>query len=327
MKAIGSDEAKEMMSLEGAALESLFQRARDLKEGRSGKGINFYYTGNTFPAISVTGSRCALNCSHCGGHMLEGVHHGVSTQEIVTMAKGFEAKGSKGILLTGGCRPDGSVPLEDFADAIRRLKEETDLYLLAHTGIIDNGTARDLRHAGLDGVSLDVVGNVETTRKVYGIDIHPEKYRSSLLAFENAGFDVISPHVCVGLDYGRTGHELEALNIISGITPTTIEIIALMPLKGTPMEGCRVVPEDVARIIAIAQLMFPEVPITLGCAHSNGNDRALIEELALKAGATSIALPTPRTERLAEEMGFEINRVRTCCAVPPEVFCRRGING
>jgi len=302
--------------------ETLFWAAHKVRERVSGRTLNLYYTGDAFPAISVTGNSCALNCAHCGRHMLDGVHHAVRTEEIVAMAKGFEERGSLGILLTGGCRPDGSVPLDGFLDAIEIIKEETSLFLLAHTGIIDAPTAKALRKAGLDGVSLDVVGNAGTTRKVYGIDIPPGKYRESLLAFQEAGFDVISPHVCVGLDYGRTGHELQALDIISSITPTTIEVIALMPLKGTKMEGHRPEPMDVAKTVAVAQLMFPEVPITLGCAHSTGTGRAIIEELALKAGASAIALPTPRTERLAEEMGYDINRVRTCCAVPPEFLGR-----
>jgi hypothetical protein len=302
--------------------EPLFELASQVKRGLTGNTLNLYYTGDAFPAISVTGRSCALDCAHCGRHMLDGVHHAVRTKEIVAMAKGFEERGSLGVLLTGGCRPDGSVPLDGFLDAIEIIKEETSLFLLAHTGIIDAPTAEALRKAGLDGVSLDVVGNVETTRKVYGIDIPPERYRESLLAFQEAGFDVISPHVCVGLDYGRTGHELHALDIISSITPTTIEVIALMPLKGTKMEGHRPEPMDVAKTVAVAQLMFPQAPITLGCAHSTGTDRAIIEELALKAGASAIALPTPRTERLAEEMGYDINRVRTCCAVPPEFLGR-----
>jgi hypothetical protein len=62
--------------------------------------------------------------------------------------------------------------------------------------------------------------------------------------------------------------------------------------------------------------MFPTTPITLGCAHSKGKDRALIDELAIKAGVTSIALPTPRAEKIAKDYGYKINRQNTCCAVP-----------
>jgi biotin synthase len=250
--------------------------------------------------------------------MLEGVHHAKSSNEIVEMARGFEKKGAKGCLITGGCRKDGTVPIDEHLDAIEKIKKETSLFLLAHTGIIDKRAARALKDAGLDGVSLDIVGNAEIAKKIYGIEIAPEKYRKSLIALEEAGFAVISPHVCVGLDFGKPSHEIEALEIISSIKPTTIEIIALMPLRGTPMENSKPNPIDVAKTIVIAQLYFPETPITLGCAHSKGNDRAKIEELALRAGATSIALPAPKTEDIAKKMGYSVRKIETCCAIPFE---------
>lgn len=311
-----TEEARELMKLEGEKLEELFNSARAAKENLTGKDVNFYFTGESFPAISVTGSDCALSCKHCGRTMLEGVHHARTSDEIVKMAKGFEKKGAKGCLITGGCRKDGTVPVDEHLDAIKTIKKETSLFLLAHTGIIDSKAAKGLKDAGLDGVSLDIVGNLETAKKVYGIDIGPEKYRESLIALDEAGFDVISPHVCVGLDFGKPSHEIEALEIISSIKPTTIEVIALMPLKGTPMENSKPNPIDVAKTIAIAQLYFPETPITLGCAHSKGTDRAIIEELALRAGATSIALPAPKTEKVAKKMGYTVRKIETCCAIP-----------
>ncbi len=306
---------QELMHLEGDELEDLFDKAGRIKENLTGKKVNFYFTGDSFPAISVTGDACALDCKHCGRNMLKGVHHVRKGEDIVELAKAFEKKGATGCLITGGCRPDGSVPIDGFLDAIETIKRETSLFLLAHTGIIDLPAAKALKDAGIDGVSLDIVGNAETAKKVYGIEIGPKKYRESLIALEKH-FAVVSPHVCVGLDFGKLSHELEALEIISSIKPTTIEIIALMPLRGTPMENSRPDPMDVAKIIAIAQLCFPETPITLGCAHSKGTDRATIEELALRAGVSGIALPTPKTETLALKMGYDIRKIETCCAVP-----------
>ncbi len=309
------EKMQELIQLEGDVLEDLFDKARRIKENLTGKSVNFYFTGESFPAISVTGDACALDCKHCGRNMLKGVHHVRKGDDIVEMAKAFEKKGAIGCLLTGGCRPDGSVPIDEFLDAIETIKRETSLFLLAHTGIIDAHAARRLSNAGLDGVSLDIVGNAEVAKRVYGIGITPEKYRESLINLEKR-FDVVSPHVCVGLDFGKLSHELEALEIVSSIRPTTIEIIALMPLKETPMENSKPSPMDVAKIIAIAQLSFPETPIILGCAHSRGTDRATIEELALRAGVSGIALPTPKTEVLALKMGYGTRKIETCCAVP-----------
>jgi hypothetical protein len=314
-EAITLEEAEGLIELDGKGVDELFEISRGLKE-RIGKHLNFYFTGRHFPPISVTGNSCALKCKHCGRLLLNKLFWAKNNQEVIDLCKKFEEKGAVGCLLTGGCRPDGTVPIDEFTPAIKEVKEKTHLTLIAHTGLISPLTARELKKAGLDGVSLDVVGRPGTSEEVYGIRIEPEKYRESLIALEMAGFDVISPHVCVGLEYGRLGHELKALDIISSISPTTVEIIALMPLRGTPMRNIKPDPLDVAKVIAIAQLMFPTTPITLGCAHSKGKDRALIDELAIKAGVTSIALPTPRAEKIAKDYGYKINRQNTCCAVP-----------
>ena len=279
------------------------------------KEITFYYTGDSFPAISVTGRSCALNCKHCNRRMLENLYSAKSNEELLKLAKNFSKKNARGLLLTGGCDGEARVPIYRFYEAIKRIKKETNLIVLAHTGIIDYDTAKLLKEAGLDGVSLDIVASEEVTESIYGIKIPKEKYRESLLALKKAGIKVISPHVCVGLYYGKLSHELDSLDLISCIAPTEIIIIALMPLKGTPMENVKVKPNSVVKIIEEARKRFPKTRIILGCAHSVGEDRALIEELVINK-VNGIAMPTPRVEKLAERLNFKIYRQGTCCALP-----------
>jgi hypothetical protein len=314
-EAITLEEARDLIKLNRIETKELFEISRNLKE-RIGRYVNFYFTGKWFPPISVTGNACALKCKHCQRYLLDGLFWAKGNEEVVELCKSFDKKGAIGCLLTGGCRADGTVPIDEFTPAIEEVKEETDLILLAHTGVIDYKTAKGLASAGLDGVSLDVVGDADIVEEIYGVRLEPERYRESLVALEKAGIEIISPHVCVGLNFGRLSHELNALDIISSINPTTVEIIALMPLRGTPMQNIKPEPGDVAKVIAIAQLLFPNTAITLGCAHSKGKDRAVIDELAIEAGVSSIALPTPRAKKVAEGYGYCINYQSTCCAIP-----------
>ncbi len=320
---IGLKEAEKLITLDGPAVDELFRMARKVKESTVGRPLTFYSGGKRFPTISITKNSCALDCKHCGRHLLEGVYWVEGKEELVELCRSFKRKGAIGCLLTGGCRDDGSVPIDEFVPAIREIKEENDLLLLAHTGIIGREGAGALSRSGLDGVSIDVVGDPEVAKRVYGIEILEDAYVDSMTALQSGGMKIISPHVTVGLDFGKIGHELRALNLISQIRPTTVEITALRPVRGTAMENVRVNPLDVAKIISIARLMFPETPITLGCAHSIGKDRALIEELAIKAGASGIALPTSGTRRLAEKTGIEVREQATCCAIPYDEKLRR----
>ncbi|MEA3255247.1 MAG: radical SAM protein [Candidatus Altiarchaeota archaeon] len=299
-------------------LQDLINRSREISRRNFGGNINFYYTSSYFPAISVTGSHCALNCKHCGRIMIERLTPATTPEELIKTCLRLHEQGSTGVLITGGCTREGKVPLNRFLDAIQEVKDKTDLILIAHTGIMDYGEAKSLNEAGIDGVCVDIVGSEETTREIYGIELYPEDYQKTLKAFERAGIKNISPHVCVGLHYGELMHEINALNIISCIKPSNVVIIGLTNLMGTPMEDVRIKPGDLIRILCLARIMFPESYVSLGCARGKGEVRSEIDKLAVQAGVNNIAVPTPEAYREAERLNLTIREFKACCALLPE---------
>jgi len=318
MEPISYEEGEFLLNLPWNEFKKVMDISRNQADKISGKRIYFYYTGDKYPALSITGEDCSLMCKHCKAELLKRLPPVRSNEELVKVCMNLEKRGAKGCLLTGGCDVHARVPIGDFAQGIRKAKKETSLTLIAHTGPVGEEEIKQLKDAGLDGILLDIVGSKETTKKIYGIEIPEERYIDTLKSCENSGIPIISPHVCVGLDYGKLSHELNSLKIIQSITPTTIVIIALMPLLNTPMKDVRVNPEDVARIVAIAKLMFPSVSITLGCAKSAGDLRSRIDELGIKAGVSAIAMPTESAREVADELGYSIEKVETCCGVPPD---------
>jgi len=317
-ESISFDEAERLFQLnEEQALKRLLSAARTVANKRNGKYINFYYTSKYFPSVSITGANCALNCKHCQKKLLEGLIPATTPKRFIKVCEKLAKLGAKGILITGGCSTSGKVPVGKFLDAIVEVKKKTSLILIAHTGLLNFKEARRLVEAGLDGVALDIVGSSETTNAIYGIEIKPKDYAHTLKALKRAKTSIISPHVCVGLHFGKLKSELECLKIIFKIKPTTIVIIALMPLRGAPMENVKPSPSDIAKMIAITKLMFPDVPLTLGCARSKGSDRELIDKLAIYAGVTNIAIPTRKAIQTAQSLGMETRCYSACCAVPP----------
>lgn len=212
---------------------------------------------------------------------------------------------------------DGVVPLCDFADGIREVKERTDLDILAHTGPINEKQANVLRRAGLDGSLLDVIGSADTTEKVLGVRISQERYASAIEAI-NENELIFSPHVIVGLDYGRVNGELKALELLKDANVDNICIIVLIPTKGTPMEDVAPPsPDTVGRIVAIAKLMYPDVPVSLGCVRPGKTYRQAIDAAAIKAGATKVAIPSAEAKRVAEGLGLKIKEFDIqCCGLP-----------
>jgi len=281
----------------------------------SNKKIDFFITSDTFPSISVTGSSCSLMCQHCKGKLLQRLIPATTCEELEKKALMF--RGAKGILLTGGCDERGRVPLKSLIPAIKKLKKEKDLIIIAHTGFISFDEAEILKDSGLDGIGFDVMGDMNAVREVYGINVSEKEYIDSLLAIHDSGL-MIFPHVCVGIHFGKLSGEYRALEMIRSIVPTTLIITGLMPVAGTPMERIKPDLADFEKVIKKAIEMFPHTPVLLGCAHSSGKDRGDIEKMALLCGVSGIAAPTMGTIEFAKEQGYEINYYGTCCGLIPD---------
>jgi uncharacterized radical SAM superfamily protein len=275
-----------------------------------------YYCSSTseFPTISVTGKGCALKCRHCGGLVLETMYPVTTPENLFDLCKSIKAKGALGCLISGGCLPDGSVPLKGFAETIRRVKNELGLTVFVHSGIIDVATAEALKSAGIDAALIDVIGSDETIREIYNLNVTVKDYDRSLKVLRQAGI-VTVPHVVAGLHNGRLRGELDALHMIEGYSPSAVVIIAFTPIRGTDMENVHPPkPLDIARVVATARLMLPQVPVVLGCMRPKGKHREETDILAVKAGANALAFPTERAVKFAEDNGYKVAFSSLCCS-------------
>jgi uncharacterized radical SAM superfamily protein len=269
---------------------------------------------NAFPSISITGSSCALKCKHCNGKVLDTMVPALTPEELFDVCAKLKNDRAVGCLISGGCLPDGSVPIDKFVDAIAKIKKTLDLTVITHTGVIDFSTAKQLKTAGVDAALIDIIGSDETIREIYRLDVSVEDYDRSLRAFHEAGIPFV-PHVLVGLHYGELKGELEALKIISKYSPSAVITIAFMPIRGTPM--AKVIPpepEDIARILVSARLLMPETPMVLGCMRPKGEHRINTDLLAVRAGVDAIAFPVEEAIRLAESMNLETSFSPLCCS-------------
>jgi uncharacterized radical SAM superfamily protein len=307
-------------------LDERIKQARLLSWKYFGKRIFFYAPGfahyenryfrssrNAFPTISITGTSCSLNCNHCGGRLLETMIPATSPQMLVETCRKIKAKGSVGCLISGGCLPDGSVPIERFIDAIAEAKR-LGLTVVVHTGLIDLDTARRLKSAEVDAVSIDIIGSEETAKEIYHIDASTKNYRQSLLSLKSSGIH-FTPHVLVGLHYGEIRGELNALRMTAECQPSALILIVFFPIRGTKMENVEPPsPETVADMLVNARAMMPKVPIALGCARPKGKHRTNLDVLAVKAGVNGVAFPTVEAVNAAEKLGLEVTFSGLCCS-------------
>jgi len=75
-------------------------------------------------------------------------------------------------------------------------------------------------------------------------------------------------------------------------------------------------PIEVARLIARARLMMPHTPLSLGCERPRTREGQVMEELAIRAGATRMAVWSTKTIDMALSLGLKPLFQPTCCSVP-----------
>jgi uncharacterized radical SAM superfamily protein len=235
------------------------------------------------------------------------------TKLIEVCEKLFD-RNCRGCLISGGCLPDGSIPFRRFLPAIEQIKRKFNFKIVIHTGIIREEMVRDLKTAGVDAALIDIIGSDATIQEIYNLDVRVSDYAASLKALHDAELAFI-PHIIVGLHYGKLHGELNALKLISKYFPRALVVIALIPLKGTSLERCDPPsPEAIARILASAKIIMPNVPVALGCMRPIGRHRRQTDILAIQAGVNAIAFPEEEAIKFAQSIGLNTSFSPFCCS-------------
>ena len=283
--------------------------------------IKIYTPGKEFPSISVTGDNCALSCDHCNKKFLKSMHPITSKEDLKSYLLNLYHNGGNGVLLSGGCLPDGSVPLLDYIDIIREVKEETHLIINTHTGLLNESLAKKLAEAKVDIVSFDFNLDNDIIHEIYHLEKDFDDYIKALKLLQKYNLNVI-PHICIGLYYGTLHKELESIKYLklSGFNPSLIVLIALIPPRGSKLKFTTPNPVDIAKIISLIRFNFPSTEISLGCMRPRGNVKVEIEKLAISAGINRIEIPSKKTLKWAKRKypNIEFEYFSACCAIPQE---------
>jgi uncharacterized radical SAM superfamily protein len=268
-----------------------------------------------FNSLSVTGTSCSLNCEHCQGRLLKGMQPTLTPDTLINRCMDIKLRGGAGVLISGGSDSEGHVPLARFGEALRIIKGELGLQVVVHTGLVSEETAQMLAKANIDAAMLDVIGDEQVSEKVYHIPDGPKKMEQSLQLLHENGIHAV-PHVLVGLDYGRLSGELQALEIISRTHPAAVVIIALSPIRKTPMEHVNPPsPETIGKVITVARLGMAKIPVLLGCARPIGAHKIESDRYAILSGANGIAYISQEGVVFAREMGLRPVFQDICCSL------------
>jgi uncharacterized radical SAM superfamily protein len=296
---------------------------------RFGNAIQFYAPGlkrwqssewtparpNRFLPVSVTGSACALQCEHCKTKVLEGMISLDSDRDLFATAQRLREQGTDGVLVSGGSQRHGGVPLLPHVDAMRRVREELGMRVVVHSGVVSPRLAEGLVQAGVDGVMLDIIGAEETIREVYHLDLTPSDFDRSLALLAEHGLRII-PHIVLGLHYGRFLGEFDALEMIASHPVSTLILVVLTPLIGTPMGHLPPPPlEEVSAFFGTARRRMPDTRVNLGCGRPMGEMKVRLDQAAVDHGLNGIAYPADGIVAYARQRGLEPEFHEYCCSL------------
>lgn len=279
------------------------------------KALECFYPGSSFPAISVTGRACSLDCKHCSRKYLEGMISATTNEELLAIGEALAERGANGFLLSGGVDASGRVPISELLPAIRELKATTDLKINAHIGLTPRNRIGDLVRSGIDAFSVDVYGSDDAVRDVLGVRASAQDYYDVLSNLKEANAPNISPHICIGIHEGNVKSEFNAIDSLRKFAPSKLVLISLMPTKGTAYE--KIAPpskEAMISVISKARDSLPGTKLLLGCMRSK-RDRSWEHEL-VAAGLDGIVLPSAGTVDRLKKEGYSIKKRSVCCAIP-----------
>jgi len=237
-----------------------------------------------------------------------------SPERLLKKCRRLWQSGGAGILLSGGADREGRLPWHRYVQTIKKIKQETGLFVSAHVGFPDLDTCRELKAAGLDQALIDVIGDDDTATRVYHLEGR-SRVIDSLRSIVQSGLGLV-PHIVAGLHYGKERGEYQALELIRGLPLAGLVVVVLSPLAGTSMAATSPPSaHTVARLMATARLNLPKVPIALGCERPRNQEGRLLERLALLAGATRMAVWSEDAVKEARELGLVPRFQSTCCSV------------
>jgi hypothetical protein len=285
-------------------------------------GLRRWQTSEWVPAsprrflpVSVTGSACALSCDHCQAKVLDGMMSVRAGRDLFGLAERLRKRGTEGLLVSGGSTRSGGVPLLAHLGHIRRIREELGMKVIVHSGLVSPELAAGLAASGVDGVMLDVIGADETLRDVYHLDLSVADVDRSLRLLAERGLRII-PHIVLGLHYGRFLGEYRALDMVTRYPVSTLVLVVLVPLFGTPMAQVPPPPSDqVAEFFGAARLAAPTTTINLGCARPPGALKRELDEAAIDLGLNGIAYPAEGVIEYARLRGLTPRLFEYCCSL------------
>lgn len=330
ISSLAAVEALEDLEFDPALVARMQQHAEEFGVAYSPPAINFYtptfksyqtselaHNGrNAWPALSITGAECKLQCDHCKAKILEPMIPVNTPESLWRKVNDLIEQGAQGMLLTGGSNHRNEVEYDAFYPTIRRIKDEFSFFKIAmHTALVTDDVALSMEQSGIDAAMMDVIGSQETITQVYHLKRSVDDFEQTLESLVSTNMKVV-PHIVLGLHYGEFLGEWNALQMLQRHRPSALVLVVVMPQYAPEKRPFRT-PDvhKVGEFFLDARASLVDLPVLLGCARPAGEAKSYIDAYAVMSGLSGIAHPTDGVVELAVRLGHQVRVTPSCCSI------------
>jgi len=303
------EEALAVLQSPDAGLPALLWAAYAVRSRHWGRRVKLCVLQNARSGL------CPEDCGYCSQSAVSTApiarYRLVPVPELVAGARRAAAAGATRYCMVVSARGPSETDIAHFATAARAIRAELpELELCVSLGIMDEGHAEALAHAGIDFVNH----NLNTSRRFYPSICSTHTYDDRVSTVTNTVRAGLAPCSGVIVGMGETVEDLvEVAMELRRLAVVSLPVNFLNPIDGTPL-GDRIplTPADCLRALALFRLTNPRADLRA----AGGRERCLgaAQGLALFAANSLFVggyLTTPGQARdeavgMIETLGFEV---------------------
>ena len=282
-KSISYDQALQLESLTHEELDYLFIGTDRIREQFKGQDVKIC------SIVNAKSGRWVEDCSFCAQSSSfqtdSPEYEMMDVEEIVSAAKEAEAFGSNEFsIVASGTSLDDRKELDRVIEAIKRIKNETQLETCCSLGLMPIEHLKELKEAGLDRCHH----NLETAKSHFDKIVSTHSYEDEVNAIQNA--KAAGLQVCVGGIFGMGESFAQRAELgfsIRELGTQSFPINFLKPIEGTGLSHLEPLEHyEALRTISLLRLILPDIDLFV----CGGREEVLTDqqERLFSAGANGI---------------------------------------
>jgi len=239
--------------------------------------------------LSIKTGGCPEDCSYCpqAARYDTGVEAGklMEAETVLEAARRAKAAGASRFCMGAAWRGPKDRDIEKVAELVSAVKG-LGLETCATLGMLEDGQAEALQHAGLDYYNH----NLDTAPEFYGDIVRTREYQDRLDTLQRVRGAGVK--VCAGGIVGMGETRAQRAGLIAALAnldpyPESVPINNLVQVEGTPLHGtAKLDPLEFVRTIAVARITMPQARVRLSAGRQELGEA--VQALCFAAGANSI---------------------------------------